>query len=109
MSGSEKLRNYIDERAGHNCDVKIPPHIFEKCREELSETNRTVVETKSFRDSENYRSLHISDFRPKSSEDLIVGHIEKFNPENNFLIPLHILVDFPLWILKNKVLGKRQV
>lgn len=109
MSQSDIL-NFLKEKSGFNYDTEVPEDIFEKNKSKLHTTNRTVVtemypEAESYRDKNRRRSIHLTDFREvkreKMASDVIVAHLEHFNPEHHPV--LHFLVDLPLWYYRNRI------
>lgn len=110
-NGTEsKLKTFLRENAGYGLDYKIPAELFDECKEDLHETNRSLVNTLhpeacTYRDNTQIKSLHITDYRgierDKHASNVILGHLEFFNPEKHFF--LHSLIDFPIWFIKNNL------
>jgi len=110
MESPEELKKYILEEAGHNYDIKIPEELFEENKQHLHETSLTTVtqhfpEALSYRDDEKIDSVHVTDYRGIEREelesDVIVGHLERYNPEHRPV--MHALIDYPLWHWKNRI------
>lgn len=113
--GSVELLEYLKEK-GYNLDVRVPPELFEDAREDFEETGRTVVtemypEASSYRDDRKRSSIHLTDYRGVEREnmksDVIVAHLEHFNPEHHPL--LHTMVDSVLWFVRNRVLRRNKL
>ncbi len=116
-NGSEsKLVDYLLENAGFNVDYEIPEELFVENKVNLRETNRSLVNNlypnaTTMRDDRKRKSLHITDYRNVGRDnkisDVIVGHLEHFNPEKHPI--LHALIDTPLWFVKNRILRKNNL
>ena len=110
----DELRNYILSKNGYNYDTEIPEELFEESQERLNKAKRTWVSVPSYRDQEKFSSLHISDYRELDrgkdhEEGVIVGHVERFNPDFVYLAPLQTLIDTLLWIWKNRIIEKNSL
>lgn len=110
----EDLKNFILSKEGLNHDVEIPEELFEQHRHSLKQTKRTWVKAPSYRDNRKTESLHISDYRETERKEgredgVIIGHVEHFNPEYTYLIPLHFLIDTLLWLWKNRIIKKNNL
>jgi hypothetical protein len=110
--GSLELREFL-RRKGYGLDVEVPEKLFETSLTDLEETSRTTVtriypEAESYRDSRRFSSIHVTDYRGVEREDqesdVIVAHLEFFNPEKHPV--LHTLIDTPVWFVKNRLLRK---
>ncbi len=111
------IASYIlDETGRYTYDLIIPEEVFEENKDELYETDRTTVtdfwpEAKVYRDNNKFNSAQVSDYRGIEREglvdDVIVGHLERFNPDK---APIrHALIDFPSWQLSNRILEDRNL
>lgn len=90
---------------GHAYDVVVPDELFEQAKEELHRTKRTLPKDgPTYRDDRKRHSIHVTDCRGvdrgEKKGDVIVGHLEHFNPEHHPV--LHALIDYPLWWWKNR-------
>ena len=110
INSPEELKEYIMEEVGQNHDVKVPEKLFEDNIHYLHETSLTTVthyfpEALSYRDDEKTDSVHITDYRGIERDELesnvIVGHLERYNPEHRPV--MHALIDYPLWHWKNRI------
>lgn len=109
-----KLKNYILSKNGYNHDTEIPEELFKECQDSLTKTKWTWVNVPSYRDQEKFSSLHISNYRgldrnKDRKEDVVIGHVERFNPDFVYLAPLHALVDTFVWFWKNRVVEKNSL
>ncbi len=116
MSEYSTLAEYLLDRSGFSYDTEIPEKIFEEAESYLHLTDRTTVtniypEAESYRDSNSRRSVHLTDFRGVEREemksDVIVAHLERFNPEHHPV--LHSLIDLPVWYYKNRIREKNKL
>jgi hypothetical protein len=92
------------DAVGYNIDydVEYSDDIFESfSRTNLGLGDLIGKDVKSYRDSKGMNSLHVKDYRDSSSAVDIFVELERFNPRYHPL--LHILIDVPIWFLKNKV------
>jgi hypothetical protein len=110
------LIEYLEENSGYSYDTVIPEEIYEECKDLLEETSRTTVikhfpDAKSYRDDNARKSVHLTDYRGLEREelesDVIVAHLERFNPEHHPV--LHALIDFPIWYYKNRIREKNNL
>lgn len=116
LSDTSPLISFLKEESGYSYDTEIPEELLEKCEDALEETDRTTV-TKYFPDAKSYRddnarvSVHLTDYRGLEREelesDIIVAHLERFNPEHHPV--LHALIDFPVWYYKNRIREKNNL
>lgn len=106
----------LEEQYGRCYDFELSEEDFERLKASLQEARRTIVTDKypgadSYRDSNRMRSLHVTDYRGVERDDavsdVIVAHIENFNPEEHPV--LHALVDIPLWFYRNRVKEKNRL
>lgn len=113
--GEVDLIQYLEEK-GFNYDTEVPEELFVEYREDLEETSRTWVsrlepDATTYRDSRKRKSVHLTDYRgverEEKAEDLIVAHLEHFNPEHHPV--LHALVDTPLWFYRNRIKEKNRL
>jgi len=117
QNGSEsEIIEYLLDNAGFNVDHEVPEELFVENQSQLYETNRSIVnqlnpEAKTMRDDKSRRSLHLTDYRnverDKKVSNIIVGHVEHFNPEKHPI--LHAIIDTPLWFIKNRILRKNNL
>jgi hypothetical protein len=92
------------EAVGYNIDydVEYSDDIFEPFnRTNLGLGDLIGKDVKSYRDSKPMNSLHVKDYRESPSATDIIIELERFNPRYPPL--MHILIDFPMWFLKNRV------
>ena len=110
MADSGEIIDYLLENSGFSYDTEIPEDLYLECEEAFEETGRTRVtshypEASSYRDNNARKSVHLTDYRGLERDDLesdvIVAHLEHFNPEHHPV--LHALIDFPLWYYRNRV------
>lgn len=106
------LRDILRDR-GYGVDTEIEEDLFEDSSSELQESSRTVVnriypDARVYRDDRRFSSVHLTDYRGMEREemqsDVIVAHLELFNPEHHPV--LHSLIDTPVWFLRNRVFRK---
>lgn len=106
----EELLSKLESQHGLCLDFELTLDQFKCLEPKLEETSRTRVtdrypEAISYRDDRSRRSLHVTDYRGMEREDavsnVIVAHIENFNPEKHPL--MHVLIDFPLWYWRNRI------
>lgn len=116
MTDSSSLVSFLEKKSGYSYDTVIPESLFEECEEELEETDRTTVtryfpEATSYRDNNSRKSVHLTDYRGLERDDLesdiIVAHLERFNPEHHPV--LHTLIDLPVWYFKNRIREKNSL
>lgn|GEM_PF-1528669 len=111
-----ELGEYVEEHVGFVYDTVIPEDLFEENRDEIYETDTTIVtdywpEATVYRDKNKYFSVQVSDYRGVEREgledDVLVGHLEFFNPD--FAPVRHALTDYPLWKYKNRIIEDREL
>lgn len=111
-----ELGSYVRENAGYGYDMIIPEEVFNEHKDELYETDTTVVtdywpDATVYRDENKYHSVQVSDYRGVERESLrdeiLVGHLEFFNPDR---APVrHALTDYLLWNYKNRIVEDREL
>ncbi|WP_414837377.1 hypothetical protein ACK3SF_03855 [Candidatus Nanosalina sp. VS9-1] len=115
MTGTQPIIDYLKKHSGYSYDTAVPEELFERCRDSLEETERTRVtkyfpEASSYRDERRRKSVHLTDYRglerDRMESDLVVAHLEHFNPEYHPV--LHTLIDFPLWYIRNRIIERNR-
>ncbi len=116
MAEPNGLVEYLLDQSGFSYDTEIPEELFEEEKHSLHLTDRTTVtdiypDAESYRDDEKRKSVHITDFRgvdrDEMKSDVIVAHLERFNPEHHPI--LHSLIDLPMWYYKNRIREKNKL
>ncbi len=116
MAEAETLVEYLLNRSGFSYDTEVPEELFEKEKNGLHLTDRTTVtdiypDAESYRDGKKRKSVHITDFRgvdrDEMKSDVIVAHLERFNPEHHPI--LHSFIDLPIWYYKNRIREKNKL
>ena len=102
MSLREKLQGI-----GYNRDVEISEEKWREVREEKAHIDRKSLaflehrNEPTYRDDRSRKSIELKDYRNKGYEADFVAELEHYNPDSK---PLgHVIIDFPLWIWKNRI------
>ncbi|MFB6208949.1 MAG: hypothetical protein ABEJ56_02300 [Candidatus Nanohaloarchaea archaeon] len=98
------------EDIGFNRDVVIDHDEWLEERERMHETRLSLAgiegkDEKTFRDDRFEVSLELKDCSHLDMEGDYIAELEKFNPEHHPV--LHILTDFPVWFLKNRIFNRQ--
>lgn len=109
MNREELIRQL--EQVGFNRDIRIPEEIWSSVIEEMHPTDLSLAsvigkDEPSFRDGESNLSLHLKDCTGVDAEEKYIAELERYNPEKH---PVrHLLVDFPLWLWRNRIRPDRK-
>jgi len=107
----KKLLDKLDD-VGYNRDIEISKKIWMEAKDELK-TSKSIlglpslfrVEEPIFRDTEPTKSVELKDYSSRTDfEPDYVAELEHFNPQHHKI--LHMLVDVPIWTLKNRLLNR---
>lgn len=91
---------------GYNIDTEISRQEFMERIEEMHETDLSLADFQrknepSYRDDRARKSLHLKDLSDLDREEKYIAELERFNPEHHPV--LHLLVDFPIWLFRNRL------
>lgn len=91
---------------GFNRDVEISDEEWKNCMESEHSTSLALapIERKNeptYRDNRARESIELKDYRQLDRPECFVAELEHFNPERHPV--LHLLVDFPSWLWKNRI------
>ena len=94
------------QKIGNNRDKEITKEEWEKLREEEHRDSRSLaafehLSEPTYRDDKETESIELKDYRNRDFEADFVAELEHFNPDKRPLS--HILVDFPLWLWRNRI------
>lgn len=97
----ELLRN-----RGFNRDVEVEKETWEAVSQDCRSSGLAFStflrrEEPTYRDDRSRVSIELKDYRDLEGPESFVAELERFNPEHHPL--LHLLVDFPNWIWKNRI------
>ena len=101
----QTLVDWLSE-IGYNHDEEVDEEDFQEALQSMHETDLDLAaligkDEPSFRDDRPRKSLHLKDLSRLERDEDYIAELEHFNPE--FHPILHVLVDFPLWLLRNRV------
>ncbi|MFB6217458.1 MAG: hypothetical protein ABEJ72_10935 [Candidatus Aenigmatarchaeota archaeon] len=101
----EKLREKLGKK-GLNRDVEIDKKVWDRLMESEHRSSESLAALEhrsepTFRDNRVKRSIELKDYRWRKMQGDFVAELEHYNPE--FRPLMHILVDFPLWLWRNRI------
>ncbi|MFB6213822.1 MAG: hypothetical protein ABEJ07_04655 [Candidatus Nanohaloarchaea archaeon] len=103
----EKLKS-----AGYNRDVVISSEEWQEMlpEEHSSDLALAALEQRdedTYRDDRKRTSVELKDYRHRDMRGEFVAELERFNPEHHPV--LHLLIDFPSWLWKNRIRNRGPV
>jgi hypothetical protein len=101
LSIKQKLK-----QIGYNRDLEISKDAWKSLRNEEHRDQRSLAalegrDEPTYRDGSATESVELKDYRNRDFEADFVAELEHYNPDKKPL--LHLLVDFPNWLWKNRV------
>ncbi|MFB6100759.1 MAG: hypothetical protein ABEK16_05815 [Candidatus Nanohalobium sp.] len=102
----KELREELLE-LGYNRDLEIEKRKWMNAKDsEEHEDSRSLAalehrDEPTYRDTRERRSLELKDYRNRKYDADFVAELEHYNPDKRPLS--HLIVDFPLWLWKNRI------